>query len=337
MTYVPVGKLPSTLLAELIGRFVGTDPRVLVGPGVGEDAAVIDMGERCLVAKTDPVTFASDDIGWYAVHVNANDVACCGAAPRWFLATLLLPEGETTAELARSIFAQIDRACRELGIALCGGHTEITYGLERPIVVGQMLGEVARDAWVRTAGARVGDAIILTKGIAVEGTAVIAREKRSALEHAVPAETLERAADYLYAPGISVVRDASIALDVGGVHALHDPTEGGVATGLWELAQAAQVGLRIDEERLQVLPECALLCRHLGLNPLGLIGSGALIIAAAEASASAIVERLNAEGVAAAVIGQVVAAERGCQLRGVDGKLRALPTFARDEVARLFA
>lgn len=336
MTYIPVGKLPSELLERLIERYVSPDPRVIVGPGVGEDAAVIEMGDRCLVAKTDPVTFASDEIGWYAVHVNANDVACCGAIPRWFLATLLLPERSTTPELAERIFGQIADACRGLGVSLCGGHTEITYGLERPIVVGQMLGEVERDRWIRTGGARVGDAVILTKGIAVEGTAVIAREKRAALAQTIPAETLERAARYLYAPGISIVAEARAALEVGGVHALHDPTEGGVATGLWELAEAAEVGLQLDEASLPILPECAQLCRHFGLDPLGLIGSGALLVVAAAERAEPIVQRLRAEGVRAAIIGGVVPADAGCRLRARDGEWRPLPVFQRDEITRLF-
>jgi hydrogenase expression/formation protein HypE len=137
-------------------------------------------------------------------------------------------------------------------------------------------------------------------------------------------------------PGISVVRDAQLALEAGGVHALHDPTEGGVATGLWELAQAAKVGLVIDETQLPLLPECETLCRHFGLDPLGLIGSGSLLIAAARDRRAAIVERLRSEGIAAAEIGEVVSAEQGCQMRSADGSLRPLPTFPRDEITRLF-
>jgi hydrogenase maturation factor len=333
---MPIGKLPAALLEDLLTRFAVADRRVIVGPRIGEDAAVIDMGDRYLVAKTDPITFAADQIGWYAVHVNANDVACCGAAPRWFLATILLPEQAATAELAESIFAQLSRACRQLGVSLCGGHTEITHGLERPIVVGQMLGEVAPDAYVTTGGAEVGDALILTKGFAVEGSAIIAKEKREQLRALLTEAQIARAANFLHAPGISVVREAQLALEAGGVHALHDPTEGGVATGLRELAHAAGVGLLIDEHRLPVLPECEVLCRHFGLDPLGLIGSGALLIASASDRAAAIVRRLRGEGVSATVIGQVVPPERGCVLRSVDQSERPLPVFARDEIARLF-
>ena len=252
-TLLPTGKLPPELLDELLARHSRPDPRVVLGPRTGEDAAIIDMGDRYLVAKTDPITFATDEIGWYAVNVNANDVACCGAAPKWFLATLLLPEQRTDSALVERVFGQIAQACAALDVTLCGGHTEITYGLDRPIVVGQMLGEVSPDAFLTTSGALPGDALILTKGIALEGTAIIASEKRAELAGTMDGEELDRCADLLHDPGISVVPDADCAIAAGGVHALHDPTEGGLATSLWELARAAGVGVRIDEDALPVL------------------------------------------------------------------------------------
>jgi hydrogenase maturation factor len=323
-------------LAELLKRHVTRDPRVVVGPGIGIDAAVIDMGDRLLVAKSDPITFTGDEIGWYAVHVNANDVACCGAAPRWFLATILLPETAATPELARQIFQQISEACRSLGAVLCGGHTEISHGLSQPIVVGHMLGEVAKEDYVTAAGARVGDALVLTKGFALEGTAILAREKREELRGAFAEEELQRCAQFIHEPGISVVRDARLALEVGGVHALHDPTEGGLATGLRETAEASGVGLRVEEDRLPLVPECERLCRHFGLDPLGVIASGALLMAVERERCAAIVEHLRRHGIAAFEMGQVVPAEEGLTLRRADGSRRELPTFARDEITRLF-
>jgi len=235
-----VGKLDMEFLAALLEQYAHTDDeRVVVGPRVGEDALVVDFGDRLLVAKTDPITFATDEIGWYAVNVNANDIATTGATCRWFLATLLLPEGRTTKQLVETIFAQLSQACRSLDIALCGGHTEITYGLDRPIVIGQMLGEVERDALVTTDGMRVGDDLILTKGIAIEGTAIIAREKADALANTFPPEFIARCQGFLHDPGISVVAEARLATTQARIHAMHDPTEGGVATGLRELALAS--------------------------------------------------------------------------------------------------
>lgn len=336
MNRIGLGKLPAKLLEKLLARHVRADPSVLVGPGIGEDAAIIDMGERCLVAKTDPVTYASNEIGWYAVHVNANDVACCGARPRWFLATLLLPEHDTTPDLVEAIFEQMAGACGELDVTLCGGHTEITHGLDRPIVIGQMLGDVGHGDYVSGTGARTGDAIILTKAIAVEGTALIAREKPASLAGVMDEEEIKRCAGFLRDPGISVVKDARLALEAGEVHALHDPTEGGIATGLWELAEAAGLGLRVDRERLAVLPECSLMCRHLGLDPLGLIGSGSLLIAAPREHAPAIIERLAGAHIAASAVGELVSADQGRRIRSADGSLEPLPRFSRDELTRVF-
>ena len=196
------GKLPHDILARLLRDLPRRDPRVLLGPGVGRDAAVIDTGgPRLLVAKADPITFASEEIGWYAVHVNANDIACTGARPLWFLATILLPAGSTPS-LPESIFAQAAEACEALGIEIVGGHTEITIGLDRPIVSGAMLGEAERDGLVRPDGARAGDALVLTKGIAIEGTAVLAREAAPALRKlGVPVATVETARRYIRTPG----------------------------------------------------------------------------------------------------------------------------------------
>jgi len=338
-TPYPLGKLPAGNLARLLAQVAPAYPtdvltRVVLGPGVGHDAAVISFGDRYLVAKTDPITFASDEIGWYAVHVNANDVACTGATARFFLATLLLPEGQTDSRLVDTIFQQIADACRHLGIALVGGHTEITHGLERAIVVGCMLGEVAPERLVRPDGTQPGDALLVTKGIAVEGTAIIAREKQDDLA-GLGGSFLERCQGFLHDPGISVVQDAAVALAAGEVHALHDPTEGGLATGLWELAAAAGVGLEVDETAIPVLPETHVLCEHLGLNPLGLIASGSLLLAVAPGDVVPILAALKSAGIAAATIGQAVEPERGVVLRSARGE-RALPRFERDEIARLF-
>ena len=181
MKTYPAGKLPPAELGRLLAAYTHRHERLLVPPAVGEDAAVIDCGDRLLVAKTDPITFASDEIGWYAVHVNANDIAAMGATPRFFLSTILLPEERATPELAASIFRSIHQAAESLGVAVCGGHTEVTYGIDRPLVIGQMLGETTRDRLVRSSGLQPGHALLLTKGLGIEATAIIAREKRAQL------------------------------------------------------------------------------------------------------------------------------------------------------------
>jgi hydrogenase expression/formation protein HypE len=332
-----VGKLPPRVLQELLDRYRLEDERVVLGPHLGEDAAVLDMGDRYLVAKTDPITFATDELGWYAVHVNANDVVTAGAVPLWFLATVLLPEKHSDAALAEGILSQMHAACKELGVSLVGGHTEITYGLDRPIVVGQMLGEVEKHRLVTTSGAQTGDAIVLTKGIAIEGTALIAREKEAELRaRGYADEVIARAQGYLHSPGISVFREARLARQGFDVHAMHDPTEGGLAMGLHELAEAAGAGLLVEAQRIDILPECQTLCEEYGLDALGTIASGALLIVLPTEQAEPLLEALDAQGIPASVIGRMESRERGRILSNC-GQERALPTFPRDEIARLFA
>ncbi|MCP5111159.1 MAG: hydrogenase expression protein, partial [bacterium] len=253
---LPAGKLPPEVLNNLL-QGLPSHPSVLVGAQVGEDAAVIDNGgAELLVAKTDPITFATDDLGPYLLAVNGNDLATMGAEPRWLLVTALLPEGiEETG--VQSIFGSVRDSCAEAGIALVGGHTEITVGLDRPILVGCLLGTAPRDRIIRTSGAQPADAVILTGGIAIEGAAILAREHAAELrDRGVPEEAIQAAAGWLRKPGISVLPAARILRDCETVHSMHDPTEGGLATALRELAAAAKVGLKIDTNVIPVLEEC---------------------------------------------------------------------------------
>lgn len=357
------GKVPQELLGRLLeARSPGAGE--VVGPGVGLDGAVLDLGRgagtssgdgegahaagedrgdagdggeapgtgRFLVAASDPITFTPEEIGWYAVHVNANDVACMGARPAWFLATLLLPEG-TEEDDIREVFDQMERACSKVGASLVGGHTEVTPGLDRPVVAGTMLGTT--DRWLSAAGARPGDALLLTKGAAIEGTAILARRARRELRGRVDERVLGRARDLLREPGLSVVRDARTALRAGGVRALHDPTEGGVAGGVRELCAASGTGARIDLGAIPVLEETRLVCEALGLDPLGLIASGALLLAAPDEEASVILRALRDEGIPARRIGVLTEAEEG--LLGVDrdGRPSPFPHFDADEITRI--
>lgn len=333
MARLPVGKLPSDQLADLMALLPG-GPRVVLGPSVGEDAAVIDMPDRYLVAKTDPITFATDEIGWYAVHVNANDIATTGAVPLWFMATLLLPAAHATVALARSIFEQIAEACRSLNVAVVGGHTEITYGFDRPVVVGCMLGEVAKDRLVRTGGAQPGDALMLTKGAPIEATAILAREKREILLQFFSAQAIDRCARLLHDPGISVVRDAQVAIAAGGVTSMHDPTEGGLATGLWELSEASGCRMEVDLDPDQPfwLPEGKAMCAALGLDPAAAIASGALLLAVNPEYVERMTHAFEQAGIARFLVGRV--AGRGVGV--VDVRRGEVARPARDEIARLF-
>jgi hydrogenase maturation factor len=323
------------MLAELLSKITHRDPRVVAGPAIGRDAAVIDLGDRLLVAKTDPVTFATERIGWYAVNVNANDIACMGARPAWFLATALLPP-DAPGTLAARIFDDLRSACDALDVELVGGHTEITIGIDRPMIIGAMLGEATRDEIVLGDRVAAGDIVLLTKGIAIEGTALLARESQRELARAgVPANVIASAADMLFNPGISVVADARAICEATRPRLMHDPTEGGIATALHELAQAGNATIHITPAAIRVFEETNAVCAALRLDPLGLLASGALLAIVDENSAGAAQRTLSERGVECMRIGRVIG-EGAAVIMGAENQAAPLPSFARDELARFF-
>jgi hydrogenase maturation factor len=307
----------------------------MVGPGIGLDAAVIRMGDRTLVAKTDPITFVSDEIGTYALLINANDLAATGATPKWFLTTVLLPVRSTTTSSVERLFVQLRTACRRLGVSLCGGHSEVTDAVTRPVVVGCLLGECRPGKFVTAAGARVGDAVLLTKGLAIEAVSILARERADQIVRMHGARFLGRCRRYLIRPGLSVLKEARVAVGAGGVHAMHDPTEGGLSAALYEMAEAAGVGFRIEAEKIRILPEAARLCSDFKLNSLGAIASGALLICINPAFEGRTLARLRQARIPATRIGTVVSRKEGVTLIQ-HGRAGSFPRFAVDEVARLF-
>ena len=298
-----LGKLPIDLLKACIAQRGIADPRVLIGPRFGEDCAVIDIGEQYLITKTDPVTFTAEEIGWYAVHVNANDVATMGARPLWFQTCLLFPPG-TTETTVHQVFLQIDATCQELGIAVTGGHTEVTNAVTRPVVVGDMHGLVAKDRLITSGGARPGDLVVMTKTAGIEGTSILAVEKAAELRVHCDPILLQEAQRLRHTPGISIVKEALLAAD-HGVTAMHDPTEGGIAMGLYELATASGVGLSLDLDAIPILPVTQQICRIFNLNPFGIISSGTLLLTIAPARWPELQAAFHTQQIAAQVIGTV--------------------------------
>jgi hydrogenase expression/formation protein HypE len=325
------GKLPVSLLSALTRQRGAPDSTVVVGPAFGEDAAVIDLGPRLLVLTTDPVTFTTSEVGWYAVHVNANDIAVMGARPRWFQPTIILPPGSSNG-LPLEIARDIHRAARSLGVSVTGGHTEVSDAVERPIVAGDMQGLVARDRLIRSSGARPGDAVILTKSAGIEGTAIIAREHARVARRVLGRAGHARAARFHHRPGISVVPDARIAAR-HRASALHDATEGGVAAALHELAVASGCRLEIDLDEIPVHPYTQQLCAHFGLDPLGLIGSGALLGTLRPRNVKRALHEFAAARIAARIIGRV-ARGRGIAARRAGRRVR-FAWSTRDELTRL--
>jgi len=327
------GKVPPDFLSRIVFKFTGQPSRrLLLGPALGEDAAIVRVRGRLLVLTTDPITGAQENAGWLSVHVNANDVATRGAKPVWFLCCLLLPERSDAGILER-IMRQVDEAAREISVTVVGGHSEITPSLHRPIIAGSMIGELTSGRYITTAGAKPGDKIILTKTIGLEGTAVLAYDLEEKLTALLGEGIVQRAK--LFSRRISVVRDAMVANRAGGVHAMHDPTEGGIICGLWELAEASKTGIVVDESKIKMAPETESVCHALGIDPFRVLSSGALLVAAPPAKANVMTKSLKQHGVDACVIGEVTRLEKGRTLIKRDGAQVRLEPPARDELYKV--
>jgi hydrogenase expression/formation protein HypE len=333
--HLPVGKLPPDLLDQLISKVHIQDPRILLGPGIGLDCAVLDLDTTLLVLKSDPITFATDELGWYAVQINTNDIATTGALPRWFLSTLLLPEGTTSTDLITGIFEGVNSACQMVGASVIGGHTEITYGIDRPILVGTMIGEVERQHLVTPQGACPGDLLLLTKGIPIEATAILARDFTDKLKNYLNPNEIDQARQFLYDPGISVLKDAQIAIQTGHVTAMHDPTEGGLASALWELASASNCSITIDPQTVLIQELSNRICQIMELDPMACIASGALLLTAPVQDATKIQSALKSEGIQCVKIGTIESGPPGVWSSTSAG-IKKIPWPNRDEITKLF-
>ena len=274
---------------------------------------------------------ASGDLGYYAVHVNANDVATMGARPKWFLASLLLPVGIDSTKVA-GIFSGLASACKGVKVALVGGHTEMTSAVTRPLIVGTMLGTVPSRELVRPERAREGDVVLLTKRLAIEGTAIIARDRRRRVARILGERRAAGARSMLFSPGISVVAEAMAAVGAGLVHAMHDPTEGGLISGVRELSFATGLGVEIFEEKIPVYAETREICRDFGIDPLGLIASGSLLIVASPRHARRMAAAIRKKRVECTEVGRM-AGKLPRRVR--DGKHLPFPAAGVDEITRV--
>ncbi len=326
----PAGKLPPLFLSRMLKKFHVSDPKVLQGPAVGEDAAVLSVGGKMIAAAVDPVTFLSGNAGFYAVAVNANDIATRGAKPRWFLCSALFPETSAHPRMIEKIFSEVERACRLFGVSSIGGHTEVTSAVTRPVLTGIMLGEVLGKKALTTSGVCPGDEIVLTKSISLEAASVLARERKSEVRSKFGTRFAQECENLIQ--NLGVVKEALAAYQLGGVHAMHDPTEGGLSSALYEMAEASKVQIIVEKEKISIL-ECAQrLLNFYGLNPLGSLSSGALLIASSPQASRKILNKLSRLKIPASIIGRAFRG-KGVVLKGERGR-GAFPRFSRDEVAR---
>jgi len=312
------GKVPPEILESHVFKHLGkAHPDLILGPSLGQDASVIRFGDRVLIASTDPITGSVEDIGWLAVHINANDIATFGVQPTWFLNSIMLPVGSTPSDLEH-IVTQIHEAASSLNITVAGGHTEITEGIDKPIIAGFMLGETVPGQYVTSSGATAGDSIILTKSAAIEGTAILASEGRSYLTSKLGAELVESAIALRNC--ISVVSEGVASFQTGHITAMHDPTEGGLSNGIHELCDASGVGFQISHSSVPMHPSTTAICDFLGVNPLNLISSGCMLMTCHENNSKEVLTTLDEIGVEACVIGQIMKDENTRTIEYQDSK-----------------
>ncbi|MCG0276682.1 MAG: AIR synthase family protein [Thermosediminibacteraceae bacterium] len=300
-----IGKIPPDILKKSVYPFLGEKRKeVLVHSGFGEDCSIIDFGDYVTVVSTDPITGADTAGGYLSVFVACNDVAACGARPIGILVTLLLPE-KSDEKVLSQIMESVHKACKEIGIEVLGGHTEVTPAVVKPVISTTAIGSAKRDSFVTSAGAKPGDDVVVTKFIGLEGTAILALDFEEFLLDKLPAETVKKAQDLL--GHISVIEDGLTAAGAG-VNAMHDITEGGLLGAIWELAEASGIGVEIYADKIPVLPETRAICQAFNIDPLGLISSGSMLICTS--NGQKVVEALRQKTIPATIIGKATSSGR---------------------------
>ena len=319
-----LGKLTNEQLKRLVlDQLIGVRPEIVLRPDVGVDCAAVDLGEELCVLSTDPITAAGENLGTLAVHVCCNDAAACGAEPVGLLTTLLLPPDADEAFIEKTA-REVSEAAVAAGVDVLGGHTEVTDAVNRPVISATVIARSPRHRLVSAAGMKCGDDILLTKWAGLEGTVILAEDFAEKLQGVWDRE------DFLLARGmkkyLSVVKESQVAMRLP-VSAMHDVTEGGVLGAVWEMAEASGCGAALELEKIPVLDLTERACRALGIDPLRLISSGAMLIAAP--CGEKMRELLCASGIAAEIIGKAVEA-------GVTLDVEPVAPPEADELLRLF-
>ncbi|HON87808.1 MAG TPA: AIR synthase family protein [Bacillota bacterium] len=304
------GKIPAEILEQVVFHNLGKQrSEVVLAPGIGEDTAAIDLGSEMLLATTDPITGAQGKAGWLAVKVSLNDIAAAGGEPICILVTLLLPENTMLSELSK-IIDDINEACLEEGVQVAGGHTEVTPGLLQPIISVAALGKTRGRRFLSSAGAKVGDDIVVTKWAGMEGTSILVRDFKEVFEGVLDSASMEEAEDLFRM--ISVTRDGKIAAE-NDSNACHDATEGGVLGAIFEICQASQLGAIVYADDIPVLPVTMQVARFCRIDPLKLVSSGCLVVTTPRGID--LCRAYEKVGINARIVGVVTSSEREIRRR----------------------
>lgn len=298
-----IGKLTNQSLKEIVLSKLRPSEDVLIGSAVGEDCAAIQFGSEACVLSTDPITGASENIGSLAVHVSGNDVASSGARPAWMLATMLVPPDKTQADVEK-VADELIRTADKLGIAIVGGHTEVTDAVTRIVVSTTVIGRTPVAALVSSGGAKPGDSLIMTKYAAMEGTYIIAAEQKEKLSGVLSVQDFKEAS--VLGEKISVISEGMIG-GQNGASAMHDVTEGGIYGAVHELCEASGVGCDLYKENIPVLNVTRRICTHLDISPYRLIGSGSMLITTD--NSQRMMDELSDAGIMATQIGEITGSD----------------------------
>jgi len=329
---VRAGKLPNSLLEYLLKTYIKNDASVVEGPGIGRDCAVFETRGNLLFAKTDPVTLVGEDTGQYLVNVNVNDMAAMGGIPKWFLCSLLFPRG-ITFDMIEEVFCQVCSHCKKYSINWVGGHTEVSSGVKKTVACGFLAGFEGKGKNKKLKPVRKGDRVFLVKEAGIEAASIMAREKMEVLKREFPENILSRLVNSVNRPGIGVLREARLLWENFGVKVMHDPTEGGISTALYEVSLRCGTGLMIDKKKIMFYPHVERLSSLFGLNPYGIISSGCLLGIIPEEEGPGLRDFMRKRRIKCSLIGEAVDRE-GVYLR--DGEnVSPFPVFERDEITRL--
>lgn len=314
-----IGKISAEIFDELIYPHLGRRRKsVLVGPKHGVDIGIVDIGGgKVMAMTTDPVfivpEYGFERAAWFAIHILCSDAVTSALKPAYLSIDLNLPLSMTKEEL-ETVWKKIDSECKKLGVAIVCGHTARYTGCDYPMVGGATVISVGdKSHYVTPQMAKRGDLIVITKGAAIEATGIFALAFKDRIAEYFGEEFSRRAGDIFYQ--MSVVEDALTAASVGtrerGVTAMHDATECGVWGGLYEVAKASRVGMRIEKEKIIILDEVEKICSKFGMDPYSSISEGTLIITCKEKKVEPLLKRLAQKKIAASVVGEVIPESKG--------------------------
>ena len=299
--------MPTKILEEIVFKnILHKRSEVLVRPGIGEDCAVVDFGDKICVISTDPITGAIKDIGSLSIHISCNDIASNGVEPVGIMMTILAPPGTTEKDFD-SVMRDANRAATSINVEIMGGHSEITDAVNRMVITTTAIGIQKKEDLITSKGAKIGDIVVMTKHAGLEGVSIIASDLEEGLKKSVSQEIIDTAKSF--GEEISVVREGVLAGKIG-VNSMHDVTEGGLLGAVWELAEASGVGIEIDLDKVPIRPETQKICDALSINPLRLISSGVMVMAVPENKFQALMETLKQEGIEASEIGKITPKDR---------------------------